>query len=144
MEALESEAKRGGAIRKPRKKSPKKDNKIMEALATKVGGRFHDRKHKYLSEKLTGRGGRLDSPECRRMMHDIMQHHHPALWNSYVKGKTRVPQKFMNDELRNTSKGGSGSYDVLDRGGSLLAVTHSENGYLQSHDNEFHHMLEVV
>lgn len=42
----------GGAIRKVKKKSPKKDEKIQQALATKIGGsmKFHDKHHKYMFE----------------------------------------------------------------------------------------------
>ena len=64
----------GGAIRKPRKKSPKRDEKIEQALATKVGGgmKFHDAQHKYMYQKLSGRGASRDSPMCRNMMQSII------------------------------------------------------------------------
>ena len=58
MEALAAQSVRGGAIRKARRREPKRDKKLEQALASKKGGRirFHDSNHKYLYEKLSGRG----------------------------------------------------------------------------------------
>ena len=80
----------GGAIRKPRKKSPKRDEKIEEALHKKYEGgairkpkKYHSKHHKYLMEKLTGRGGRLDSPQCRNMMHHVFKNYPPEYFQTY-------------------------------------------------------------
>jgi len=58
MQALALDV-RGGAIRKARKKEPKRNKKIEQAIHSKRGGgmRFHDKSHKYLYENLSGRGG---------------------------------------------------------------------------------------
>ena len=65
---------RGGAIRKPKKKDPRRNAKINQALSTEAGGKikFHDETHKYLYGKLSGKGGKLDSSRCRKLMHGIM------------------------------------------------------------------------
>ena len=82
----------GGAIRKPILKKKKRDEKIQEALdvqASKMGGglMFHSPTHKYLHEKLSGRGGSFDSPFVRKKMHQLMTRHHPALFQTYATGR---------------------------------------------------------
>ena len=138
----------GGAIKKPKRKEPKRDEKIEQALATKVGGgmRFYDKQHEYMHHKLSGKGGMHDSPECRGMMYSMLQHHHPSLWNSYMAGKVKDLPIFKNDHHipeRYPAKVDRRPH-MVDRGGSLNAITHSENGFLVSHNPEFHHILEVV
>ena len=139
----------GGAIIKPRKKSPKKlDEKIRQALATKVGGslNFYDKTHKYMHAKLSGHGARRDSAQCRTMMHSIMKNYHPSLWNSYLAGRVKDLPRFENDHLQTTAKSSrlDSRADIVDSGGSLNPLSHSENGYLQAYNNEFHHVFEVV
>lgn len=137
----------GGAIRKPKKKSPKRNEKIEQALATRVGGqiKFHDRRHKYLYHKLSGRGGRLDSAQCRSMMHGIMKNYDPVLFQSYLNGRVMDRPKFKHDHPIVTPKPKRGARaDVIDHGGSLNSITHSENGFLVSHNSEFHNYLEIV
>ena len=143
----------GGSIRKARKKSPTRDKKLEEALAQtaqKVGGgiKFHDTKHKYLFNKLSGRGAAHDSPECRDMMHGIMQHYHPSFWSSYQAGRVKDFPRFENDHAHSYDrkppmKKGSQA-DVINSGGNLSALSFSENGFLMSHNSEFHHYLEIV
>ena len=140
---------KGGAIRKARKRSPKKDLKIEQALATKVGGgiRFHDQQHKYMYNKLTGRGASKDSPQCRTMMHSIMKNYHPSFWNSYVAGRVKDVPRFENDHVtprRPQTQKKDSRADVIDTGGSLNPLMFSENGYLMSHNDEFHTHIEVV
>ena len=138
----------GGAIVKPRKKSPKKDEKIQQALATKVGGglKFHDYTHKYMYKKLTGKGAKHDSAQCRGMMHTIMSKYHPSLWNSYLQGKVVDLPRFENDHLQSTAAPTrrDARADVIEHGGSLNPISHSENGFLAAHNFEFHHMVQIV
>ena len=138
----------GGAIRNPRKKSPKKDEKIQQALATKVGGRlkFNDYTHKYMYNKLTGKGARHDSAQCRGMMHTIMSKYHPSILNSYLAGKVTDLPRFENDHLQKTPAPTrrDARVDVIEHGGSLHPISHSENGFLTLHNSEFHHMVEIV
>ena len=140
----------GGAIKKPRKKSPKRDYKVEQALATKVGGsiKFHDAQHKYMYNKLSGRGASKDTAQCRQMMQSIMENYHPSFWNSYVAGRVKDVHRFENDHLTNYKrppvKKIDSRPDVVDIGGSLNPLTYSEDGFLMSHNSEFHHQYEVV
>ena len=139
----------GGAIRKPKKRSPKKNQKIEEALDRKMQGgkiRYHDAIHKYVHSRLSGRGGRFDPPFVREKMHQMMSAYHPSIFHSYLAGKVHdipsdphykfggVPQRVRYDP-RPT---------VVDTGGSMNALTHSENGYLQSYDSTFYSHSEIV
>jgi len=140
----------GGAIlkEKVRKRSPKKDEKIMQALATKVGGslKYYDRTHKYMINKLSGHGARRDSVQCRSMMHNIMSKYHPSIWNSYLAGRVKDLPRFENDHLQTTPKPRRADpvADIIETGGSLNRISHSENGYLTAHNSEFHHYIEIV
>ena len=138
----------GGAITKAKKKSPKKNEKIMQALATRVGGslKFHDPTHRYMYNKLTGHGARRDSARCRTVMHNIMSKYHPSLWNSYLAGRVKDVPRFENDHLQHTEAPSrpDSKADIVESGGSLNALSHSENGFLQSHSSEFHHFYEIV
>ena len=164
-EALATKMQSGGAIRKPKKKSPKKDQKVEEAIAAKMQGgklaadsgaplvgaggklKFHDATHKYLHQKLSGRGGHIDSPFVREKMHQLMSAYHPALFQSYLSGKVRdipsdphyalggLPLPPTRIDPRPT---------VVDTGGSMAALTHSENGLLQAFDSTFYNHFELV
>ena len=98
-------------------------------------------------EKLTGRGGRLDSSECRKMMYHVMKNYPPEYFQTYIKGRVSDnTSHFSNDHLTNAppQRFQDPGADVIDRGGSLLGITHSENGYLQAHDSTFHHTYQEV
>jgi len=152
MEALATQ--KGGAISKPRvkiKEKTKKDLKIMEALATQKGGaiskpkRFHDFRHKYLYNKLSGKGGALDSRECHDAMHSIMSRYHPSIYNSYVAGKVVDLPRFDQDhEIKTKRSRADPTAHIIDYGGSLNAISHSENGYLTHHNPEFHNFVHIV
>ena len=139
----------GGAIsKKVRTRSPKRDKKIEQALATKVGGslKFHDNTHKYMYNKLTGHGARKDSQQCRTMMYNIMSKYHPSLWNSYLAGRVKDLPRFENDHLQTTPVPVKvdARADIIETGGSLNRISHSENGFLTAYNSEFHHYIEIV
>ena len=144
QEPPESEV--GGAIRAPRKRSPKKKPKIDEAIKEKMKGTFWDPTHKYLHSKLSGTGGRLDSPYCREKMHQVMSRYHPALFQSYLSGRVRdIP---TDPQYHPGAKPAPVRADprptVVDTGGSLRGLTHSENGLLQSFDSTFYSHLRLI
>jgi len=147
MQALAASV-RGGSIRKARKKEPKRNKKIEQALAAKRGGgriKFHDKSHKYLYEKLSGRGGRLDSALCRKMMFNIMDKYDPTLFQSYLHGKVLDTPRFHHDHPIKTPRPKPDSRaDVVNYGGSLNSISHSENGLLRSHNSEFHNFIEII
>ena len=153
-EALEKQAQ-GGAINKKkiRVKQKKKDEKLEEALEKQAQGgylkkkkTFHDPIHKHLHANLSGRGGRVDPPYVRKKMAELMSSYHPALFQTYMRGKAHdlpqdhsfspgAPVKQNRPDVR---------AHVVDSGGSLSALHHSVNGVLTSVDSTFYHHLEVV
>jgi len=147
-EALQKQFQ-GGAIQKVRKRSPKKRPKVEEALAKQMQGgkmKYHDRMHKHLHKNLSGRGGRFDSQFVREKMHQLMSSYHPAIFHSYMSGKARdIPSHVYDEPGR---KPQPTRHDprpsVVDTGGSMNSITHSENGVLQSFDNTFYQHLEIV
>ena len=153
-EAL-SATMQGGAIKKVRKKrSPKKKPKIDQALQKSFeGGRvsrklrtYHDPTHKYLSAKLTGRGGGLDSALCRKKMFELMSDQHPSLFQSYIKGKVMdIPSHNrynLHAKPKPTRK--ERRPDVIDIGGSMNHLSHSENGLLVTHDSSWYNEFEMI
>ena len=150
IQAAIAETMKGGKIEKPKKRSPKKDQKIEEAIQTKMqsGGKlkFHDPIHRHLHKNLSGRGGRFDPPFVRQKMHQMMSAYHPSIFHSYMSGK---PQDIPQDNhyapgrpIQRVRKDPRPT--IVDMGGSLNALTHSENGLLQSFDSTFHSYLEIV
>ena len=100
-------------------------------------------------KKLTGRGAKYDSPACRSVMHNIMSKQHPILWSSYLSGRGKDLPYFENDHLsenvsfkKNTKP--EVRPDMIDFGGSINSITHSQNGYLMSHNDRFHNNFEIV
>lgn len=150
-DALQTQASQmGGAIRKPILKKKKKDEKVQEALnvqAAKMGGgMFHSPTHKYLHEKLSGRGGAFDTPFVRKKMQQLMTRHHPALYQTYSTGRVNHLRDEWHDRWHPDPKPQPREKrpTFVDMGGSLRSVSHSENGLLQSFDSTFHHHLELI
>ena len=162
----------GGAIKEPKQKKKKKDPKIEDALqaqAQQMGGRipkkkpkrveprsqrraafepavFHNPTHKYLHEKLSGKGGAMDSPFCREKMHQLMSRHHPALFQTYLTGRVNHLRDEYHDRAHPAPRKQRAETrpTFVDMGGSLRSVSHSEDGLLQSYDSTFHHHLELI
>ena len=150
-DALTYQAQRGGAIQKPTlKKKKKKDYKIDDAIRTQaqnMGGKlFHSPTHKYLWNKVSGRGGRLDSPFCREKMHQLMSRYHPSLFQAYLTGRTTHDKPDYHERTHPHPKPQPAEKrpTFVDMGGSLRSVSHSENGLLQSYDSTFHHHLQLI
>ena len=164
-EALDAQAaKMGGAIRKPTLKKKKKKPKIEEALdaqAEKMGGSiknktqeapqrpakiFHTPTHKYLWQKLSGVGGRMDTPFCREKMHQLMSRFHPSVFQTYLTGKVHMETPDYHERTHPIAKNNpkDNRPTFVDMGGSLRAVSHSENGLLQAFDSTFHHQLQLI
>jgi hypothetical protein len=147
----------GGAIKKPTKKSKKKNPKVEEALETQMQGgklkkkspvkfKFHDPMHKYLHQNLSGRGGNLDTPFVRDKMYSLMSRYHPSIFQSYLSGKVRDipqdPQYHLGGPVQQTRP--DPRPHVVDYGGSMNALTHSENGLLQSYDSTFYNQILLI
>ena len=139
----------GGAIdpKKVRFKEKKKDEKVDQALQKKMqGGTYFDPIHKHLHKNLSGRGGRFDPPYVRKKMHELMSGYHPSVFQSYMKGKYHdLPQDKQYHPGKPIRKTRPDTVaHVINTGGSLSAITHSENGLLHSFDSTFYHHLELV
>jgi len=153
-EALYAQARQmGGAIKNPILKKKKRDPKIQEALnaqASQMGGGFrqpfHSPTHKYLHEKVSGRGGAFDTPFVRQKMHQLMSRHHPAFFQTYATGRVTHLKDEWHDKWHPPPKPQPAEKrpTFVDMGGSLRSVSHSENGLLQSFDSTFHHHLELI
>ena len=152
MEAHALDVQKGGKIdrKKIKRKEQLVSQKLMEAHALDVqkGGQinFHDKRHKYLYEKLSGRGAGFDSVMCRKMMTNLLHKRHPSFYNTYVKGVHHDLPQNRADHLYNVAKPIKvpTRNHVTQFGGSLNGLSYSENGLLRSHDSEFHHQLEIV
>jgi len=147
-EAIEKKMQ-GGAIRKAKKKSPQKNPKVEEALEKKMQGgklRFHDATHKYLHQSLSGRGGRFDPPFVREKMHQLMSRYHPTVFQSYLTGSVKdLPQDqqyHLGSKVQPVRRDPRPT--VVDTGGSMNALTHSENGSLQAFDSTFYSHYQLV
>jgi hypothetical protein len=145
----------GGSILKVKKKkrSPKDENAIAAHLHNaQIGGSvkkrkrygYHSKLHERLHEGLSGKGGRLDPPFVRRHMAEIMKNYHPSIAKTYFSGKPHVEPTFSIDHNHVTPSGTDTSADVLQMGGSMLPVSHCEDGYLVYHDDTHHPYNEVV
>ena len=147
-EALQKQMQ-GGAILKSKKRSPKKKPKVDEALEKQMQGgkmKYHDRMHKHLHKNLTGRGGRFDSQFVREKMHQLMSSYHPSVFNSYLSGKVKdIPaNRHYEPGQKPMPTRPDPRPTIVDTGGSMRGLTHSENGRLQSFDNTFYTHLEIV
>ena len=123
------------------------DPKIEQALAAQaqMGGGLYDEKHRYMMKKLSGRGAKHDSPQCRADIHSILSRYDPVFWNTYIAGEVKEPRK-TNDHMIRTPRGRpvDARADIIETGGSLHPISHSENGFLTTTQSEFHHFLEIV
>ena len=152
QQALEADVQKGGAIlkKKTRKKEEIPSLKIQQALEADVkkGGsmRFYDKRHKYLYEKLSGRGAGFDSEMCRKMIEPLLKKRHPSFYNSYMKGRKHDLPQNIADHLHNTPvpRKKESKRHITMFGGSMNALTHSENGLLRIHDSDFHQHLQIV
>ena len=131
---------KGGAIKKPKRKEREKDDKIEQALAHQAqrGGSLYDAQHKYMMDKLSGHGAHHDSEKCRSNMHSIMSRYDPVFWDTYISGKVQPSPQTVRTRRQDARA------DIIETGGSLHPISHSENGFLESHNPEFHHYLEIV
>ena len=154
-EARESVIEQGGAITKPRKRSPKKHRKIEEAneALIKQGGAIKKRKyfdpiHKHLMENLSGRGGAFDTPFVRKKMHELLSYEDPTVFDSYMKGRLHNLPQFYADHpgkhIKEIAQKSDPESTVIDFGGSLNPITHSEDGFLMAHDSTFYHQVHIV
>ena len=78
--------------------------------------------------QISGRGAKFDPPHVRKFVHHTLKQH-PKLLDAYNKGKVVNPP-IMKVPYR---RGGRGP-DIINYGGSLHPISHSENGKLVTFD----------
>jgi hypothetical protein len=79
------------------------------------------------------------------MMHHLLEKHDPAIFKSYMDGKVHREPKFVHDHpMRTRPARRDARADVVNSGGSMNGITHSENGRLIAHNSDFHHHIEIV
>ena len=92
---------------------------------------------------LSGRGlAHDDSATARAMMQTFANH--PEILHTYVQGRVPNPQQMvphLTQRVHSRSQGSGAS--IIDYGGSLQAISHSENGFLMSHDPSFSHEFYI-
>ena len=83
-----------------------------------------------------------DSATVRAMMQTFANH--PEVLHTYVQGRVPNPQQMVPHLTQRVHTRGRGSgASIVDYGGSLNGITHSENGYLVSHDPSFSHEFYI-
>ena len=87
---------------------------------------------------LSGRGMAHDPPHIREAMFNAFAQH-PEVLSTYIQGQVANPT--YTDLV---GKGADTQADHIDYGGSLSALSHSENGYLVAHDSEFPHEFHII
>ena len=87
---------------------------------------------------LSGLGMAHDPPHIREAMFNTFAQH-PEVLSTYIQGQVANPT--YTDLV---GKGTDTKADHIDYGGSLSALSHSENGYLVAHDSEFPHEFHII
>ena len=92
---------------------------------------------------LSGRGSAHDdSATVRAMMQTFANH--PEILHTYVQGRVPNPQQMVPHLTQRVHPRGRGAgASIVDYGGSMNAISHSENGYLVSHDPTFSHEFYI-
>ena len=93
---------------------------------------FHDVEHAMYSHfggQMSGLGAKHDPPAVVNFVHNTLKQH-PKLLHAYHSGKVVNPPQRKIPFRRDY-----GSPDVIDYGGSLNALSHTENGRLVSFDH---------
>ena len=92
---------------------------------------------------LSGRGlAHDDSATARAMMQTFANH--PEILHTYVQGRVANPQQMVPHLTQRVHRRGQGAgASIVDYGGSLQAISHSENGFLMSHDPTFSHEFYI-
>ena len=83
-----------------------------------------------------------DSATVKAMLRTFANH--PEILHTYVQGRVPNPQQMvphLTQRVHSRSKGAGAS--IIDYGGSLHAISHSENGFLMSHDPSFSHEFYI-
>ena len=127
----------GGAIRKATLKPVKIDKK--KASFTRALYNLPDEEPDYFADvessmyshyggQLSGRGSRHDPPHVRKFITNTLKHY-PKILDAYHKGRVVNPPQ-SKQPYRSAGRGP----DIINYGGSLHPISHTENGRLVTYD----------
>ena len=92
---------------------------------------------------LSGLGAAHDPPDVvRAMMKTFAQH--PEVLHTYIQGRVPNPPQHVPHLTKHVNARRGAGASIVDYGGSLRGITHSENGYLVSHDHRFPHEFHIM
>ena len=142
----------GGAIRKPGIKQTVTDvrriqmqNRLMTEDPYDTDTDTEDEEagaYSHLGGQLSGRGMAYDPPHVAQAMIKSFQAY-PEILAAYTQGRVSNPPAARLDGFQQFAARDSGA-SVIDYGGSIDGLTHSENGYLVAHDSSFPHEFHIT
>ena len=92
---------------------------------------------------LSGLGLAHDPPDvARAMIRTFAQH--PEVLHTYIQGRVPTPPQLVPHLTQHVHARRDAGASVVDYGGSMNAISHSENGYLMSHDARFPHEFHIM
>ena len=142
----------GGAIRKPGVKPTVTDvrriemeNRLMTEYDTETDTDTEDEEagaYSHLGGQLSGLGMAYDPPHVAQSIIKSFQAY-PEILAAYTQGRVSNPPSARYDAFQEFAARDSGA-SVIDYGGSVDGLTHSENGYLVAHDSSFPHEFHII
>ena len=144
----------GGAIRKPRGKETVTDVRriqMQEPLMPEYDVPVEEDTdsddeetgaYSHLGGRLSGRGMAYDPPDVAQAMIKTFQGY-PEILHAYTSGRVANPPQMRYDGLQRFAAQDAGA-SVIDYGGSLPGISHSENGFLTAHDSAFPHEFHII
>ena len=91
---------------------------------------------------LSGRGLAHDPPDVARAMIQTFAQH-PEVLHTYIQGRVPNPRQHVPHLTQKVNSRQGAGASIVDYGGSMSAISHSENGYLVSHDSRFPHEFHI-
>ena len=143
----------GGAIRNPRVKPTVTDVRRIETQH-RLRPEYEDYDtdsdtddeeagaYSHLGGSLSGLGMAYDPPHVAQAMIKSFQAY-PEILGAYTQGRVSNPPRAQYDGFQEFASRDSGA-SVIDYGGSIDGLTHSENGYLVAHDSSSPHEFHIT
>lgn len=152
-----NETEMGGAIRNPRGKETVTDVRRIEMSERLMP---EDERYQYEEEtdtdtsdeeagaythfggRLSGRGMAYDDPDVAQSMIKTFQGY-PEILHAYTSGRVANPRMSEMDGFQRFARRDAGA-SVIDYGGSIAGISHSENGQLTAHDASFPSEFHII
>ena len=131
-----------GSVPEQRCEGSRRDTSAMNSSSHDDG--HIKRKNPNNTEHQRGGGGGFDNPVVRTLMRQVTSSSHPLVYHGYHHGQGIPPQNDWTDVHQPVFPNRPDPpADVLEFGGSMRTLTHSENGLLQSFDPTWYQELQV-